>query len=181
MHGYHGSLMATHFKNEAIKGDQELPLSPSLLMPISMLERGIHACMPNSPTLFSDTWGLVYKGPYFSHVTSQAISFDEHHATANMVRHMFVTLWRDFLNHPSTQLVDLTMQQMSASAADLMLNSTTAWITSYDDSTRSRAISTSISLWPKFVEYVKQSHLATTSREEWDPLTIDLCMLTTSS
>lgn len=62
-----------------------------------------------------------------------------------------------------------------------MLNSTTAWNMSYDDSTRNRAISTSISLWPKFVEFVKQTHLATTSREEWDPLTIDLSMLTTST
>lgn len=179
-HGYHGSLMATHFKNEAMKGNQELPLSPSLMLPITMLERGIHACMPTSHTLLSDTWGLPYKLDYFSHISSLAISIEGHHLTANSVRHMFVTLWQDFINHPTTKLHDLTMHQVSASAADLMLNSTSAWDIAYDDSIRSRAINTTISLWPQFVEFVKQSHLDSASKEEWDPLTIDLSLLTTS-
>lgn len=173
--------MATHFKNEAMKGEQELPLSPSLLLPITMLERGIKECKPNSHMLFCDTWGLPYKLDYFSHISSQAISFDGHHLTANMVRHMFVTMWQDFIQHPSTKLLDLTMHQMSASAADLMLNSTSAWDIAYDDSIRSRATNTTISLWPKFVEFVQQSHLDATSKEEWDPLTIDIGMLSISS
>lgn len=173
--------MATHFKNEAIKGDQELPLSPSLLKPITLLEKGSQACMPSSHMLFSDSWGLTYKGPYFSNIASKSISFDGHHITANDVRHMFVTLWQDFINHPSTKLLDLTMNSMNASAADLMLNSTQAWDIAYDDSTRSRAINTTISLWPSFVEFVKQAHLDTISKEEWDPITIDISMLSISS
>ncbi len=180
-HGHHASLMATHIKNEAIKGEQELPLSPSLLIPLTLLERATHTCMPSSHTLFHDTWGLPYKGSYFSNICSQALSFDGHHITANDVRHMFVTLWQDFISHPSTKLLDMTMQQMNASAADLMLNSTDAWAIAYDDSIRERAINTTLALWPQFGEFVEQAHLDSISKEEWDPLTIDMSALTISS
>jgi hypothetical protein len=136
--------------------------------------------MPTSPILFSDTNGLPYKGPYFSHVCSQAISFDDIHLTANDVRHMFVTTWQDFVNHPSTKLLNLTIEQMNACAADIMLNSTSAWAIAYDDTTRDRAINTTLSLWPKFAEFVKQIHLDATSKCAWDPLTIDLSKLEVS-
>lgn len=180
-HGCHASLKAIHFKNESMKGAIELPLSQSLLMPITLLERGINECMPNSSMLFSDSWGLPYKLDYFSTISSQAISIEGHHITANHVRHMFVTLWQDFINHPSTKLLDLTMHQMAASAAELMINSPTSWDIAYDDNMSSRAINRTIAVWPHFVEFVKQAHLDTSSMEEWDPLTIDMSMLTTTS
>lgn len=173
-HGHHASLKATHFKNEAIKGPQDLPLSPSLLKPLSLLERGIHAMCPSSPTLFFAQDGDPYKGPYFSYIASKAISLDGVQLKANDLRHMFATLWRDFINSPSTQLLSLTITQLNASAADLMLNSTQAWSASYDDSSRDRAIHTTLSLWPKFQEFVKQAHIDHHSTKEWDPLTIDL-------
>lgn len=179
-HGHHASLKVTHFKNDAIKGDQELPLSPSLLRPLTLLERAIHHCMPHSHLMFFDHNGALFKGPYFSYVVSQAISVGGIHLTANDVRHMFVTLWRDFLNTPSTKLLDLTIHQLSASAADLMLNSTTAWSISYDDSTRNRAIHTTLALWPHFIEFVRQAHLDAMSRKGWDPLTIDIDSLPSS-
>lgn len=176
-HGLHCSLKAAHSKNEATKGIQELPLSPSLLYPITLLERAIDACMPDSPFLFSDTLGLLYQERYFSTICSKAISFGEHDINANTARHMFVTMWQDFISHPSTKLLDLTIDQMNASAADLMLNSTKAWAIAYDDSIKDRAITTTISLWPQFVEFVKQAHLDTMSKEEWDPLTIAINLL----
>lgn len=176
-HGFHASLKASHFKNEAIKGDQELPLSPSLLKPLSLLEKAIHSCFPFSELMFFDTHGLLYKAPYFSYIVSNVISFGGHHITANDVRHMFVTLWKDFLNSPSTKLLDLTIHDLSACAADLMLNSTAAWSISYDDTLRSRAIHTSLHLWPQFIEFVKQAHIDVTSTKPWDPLTIDVNLL----
>lgn len=136
--------------------------------------------MPQSDLMFFDHTGALYKGPYFSFVVSQAISVGGIHLTANDVRHMFVTLWRDFLNSPSTKLLDQTIQQLSASAADLMLNSTTAWSISYDDSTRDRAIHTTLALWPQFRQFVQQAHLDTVSRKAWDPLTFDLDSLPSS-
>jgi hypothetical protein len=178
-HGHHASLMATHFKNDSLKGDQELPLSTSMLKPLTLLERATQASKPNSSLLFCDHLGEPYKGPYFSMVCSKAISVGGIHLTANDVRHMFVTLWRDFLNHPSTKLIDLTIQQMSASAADLMLNTTAAWNLAYDDTTRNRAIHTTLSLWPKFVEFVHEAHLDALSKKEWNPLTIDIDTLPT--
>lgn len=176
-HGYHASLKATHFKNEAIKGPQDIPLSPSLLKPLSILEKAINAMAPSSPTLFFAQDGDPYKGPYFSYVASKAISYDGVHLKANDLRHMFATLWRDFINAPSTKLINLTINDLNASAADLMLNSTQAWSASYDDTSRDRAIHTTFSLWPQFHAFVKQAHLDHASTKEWDPLTISLDVL----
>ena len=163
--------MASHFKNESIKGEQEVPIFPSLLTPLCYLEKAIHSCYPSSKLLFFGTNGLMHKGPYFSYICSKAISLVGVHLTANDIRHMFVTLWRDFVNSPSTTLLDLTINQACASAADLMLNSTTAWTMSYDDTNRSRAIHTTLALWPKFTEFVEQTHLDFISRKEWNPIT----------
>lgn len=170
-HGYHGALIALHFKNEAIKGEQELPLSPSLLSPFTLLEQAIHAIYPASKLMFFDTNGRLYKDAYFSYVCSKAISMKGMHLTANDVRHMFVTLWKDFVNSPTTKLLDITIHQACASAADLMLNSTTAWSMSYDDTNRSRHTSTTLSLWPQFKAFVEQAHLDATSQKGWNPLT----------
>lgn len=170
-HGKHASLMAAHFKNESIKGEQDVPIFPSLLSPLCYLEKGIHSCHPSSKLLFFDTTGTLYKAPYFSYVCSKAISIQGLHLVANDIRHMFVTLWRDFVNSPTTTLLDLSINQACASAADLMLNSTTAWTISYDDTNRSRAIQSTLSLWPQFTEFVKQSHLDFMSKKEWNPIT----------
>ncbi|MFN7835817.1 MAG: hypothetical protein ACK5NY_08560 [Burkholderiaceae bacterium] len=173
----HATLNVTHFKNDHLKGEQELPLSTSLLKPLTLLEQGTHACFPSSKLLFFDTHGALIKENYFGYVVSKAISVDGVHLTANDVRHMFVTLWRDFLSSPSTKLLDLTIHQASACAADLMLNSTSAWDISYDDTTRNRAIHLVLKLWPKFIEFVKEAHLDFVSRKDWDPLSIHLEVL----
>lgn len=179
-HGYHGALKATHFKNESIKGEQAVLLFPPMLYPLSLLEKAVHSCYPSSKLLFFDTYGSLYKAPYFSYVCSKAISIEGVHLTANDMRHMFVTLWRDFVNCPSTKLLDITIQQACASAADLMLNSTTAWSISYDDTNRSRAIQTTQALWPEFAKFVEQAHLDYVSKKEWNPITISLSELPSS-
>lgn len=173
-HGFHASLKATHFKNEAIKGPQDLPLSPLILKHLSYLERGIHAICPSSPTLFFANDGEPYQSSYFSYIASKAISFDGVQLKANDLRHMFATLWRDFINSPSTHLLSHTITQLNANAADLMLNSTQAWSASYDDTSRDRAIHTTLSLWPQFQEFVNQAHITHSSTKEWDPLTLPL-------
>lgn len=176
--GHHASLEATHQKNESIKGPQSIPLSPSLLRPIVMLERAAHAINSRCPTLFFKGDGESYTYPsYFSTIASNAISFEGASLNANDLRHMFATLWRDFINSPTTKLHDLSIEQLNASAADMMLNSTKAWSTSYDDSIRDRAIPTTIALWPKFVEFVRMDHLDKMSIKEWDPLTIGITSL----
>lgn len=168
--GHHASLKASHFKNASIKGEQDLPIFPALLSPITLLEKATHACYPYSKLLFFDSHGSIYKEAYFSYVCSKAISFEGVHLTANDMRHMFVTLWKDFVNSPNTKLLNLTIHQACATAADLMLNSTAAWSISYDDTNRSRGIHTALDLWPKFTQFVKQAHLDAKSKKEWNPI-----------
>lgn len=175
--GHHASLMASHFKNASIKGEQDLPIFPALLSPLSLLEKATHACYPHSKLLFHDIHGAPYKEAYFSYVCSKAISLYGVHLTANDMRHMFVTLWKDFINSPTTNLLHLTVHQACASAADLMLNSTAAWGISYDDTNRSRGLHTTHDLWPKFTDFVKQAHLDAMSRNEWDPIHTPLSVL----
>lgn len=168
-----------HHKNEAIKGKQDIPLSSHLMLPLSLLERASHFLSPTSPTLFFGHDGTMYGLSYFSSIVKDAISLPHSTLKANDLRHMFVTLWRDFIATPSTNLLNLSTTHLHACASDMMLNSTKAWDASYDDSHRERAMLTTLSLWPKFVEFVREAHLDKESTKEWDPLTIPLSSLPT--
>lgn len=175
--GTHAELVLWHFKNDAIKGVQHVPLAPKLLEKILFLEQARAAIYPTCPTLFCDTQGLVYKSAYFSTVVSKACILGDERLTANDYRHLFATAWRDFINCPTTKLLDLTVHQLNAAAADMMLNSTEAWSAAYDDTNRNRGIFTVLAKWPKFVEFVKEAHLDLMSKDPIDPLTVDLASL----
>jgi len=178
---HHASLNVEHHKNEGIKGKQEIPLSSHLLLPITLLERASHFLFPNSPTLFFGYGGEVYELAYFSSIVKGAISLPNMSLNANDLRHMFVTLWMDFINTPSTNMLNLSISHLNASATSMMLNSTNAWDASYDDSHMDRAMLTTLAMWPKFVEFVKEAHLDKEATKEWDPLTIPLSSLPSSS
>lgn len=173
----HADLELWHFKNEAIKGVQHVPLAAGLLEKVVYLERARAAMYPECPTLFCDIQGRPYRDAYFSTVVANNISIGQERLTANDLRHMFVTAWRDFINCPSTQLVHLTAQELNAAAADMMLNSTEAWTAAYDDTNRDRSIHMVFCKWPQFMSFVKESHLDHVSREPVDPLTVDLAAL----
>lgn len=121
----------------------------------------------------------MFEQPYFSKITKDAISLPTCTIIANDLRHMFSTLWNDFISSPptSSNILSLTITQLNACASDMMLNSTKAWAASYDDSHRERATTTTLALWPKFVEYVKNDHLDKMSTKGWDPHTISLSSL----
>ena len=176
-HGMHACLELVHFKNSKAKGRQSLPLAPQLIEVVVHLEQA--AAFLNSPTIFCQTCPkgpkppapIPYHDAYFSTVCTQAIAIPT--ITAVVLRHMFITLWRDFISHPHTNLHSLNAQQLEVAAANLMLNSTHAW-DSYDDSTRHRGTSTAMAMWPAFSSFAHEHHLTKSSEEEWDPLDIDL-------
>jgi precorrin-6B methylase 1 len=72
---------------------------------------------------------------------------------------MFATAWKDFVNSPIVAHTQLSSMQLTAAAADMMLNSTEVWDRHYDDSNRGRGTQLVLDLWPQFVEFVKQQHL----------------------
>lgn len=163
-----------HFKNDSVKGEQHLPLTPSLLEKFVYLEQAIASKMHNSPTLFCSHSGDVYGEDYFSTICSGVLSYDGVHLTCNDLRHKFVTSWRDFVNSPTTQLYEFSVQQACAAASNLMLNSTQVWDATYDDTNRARGILIVMRLWPKFLNFLKEQHLDLESREDWNPLTTPL-------
>lgn len=177
-HGYKAELFLVHFKNDAMKGPQHLPLAKENLEVITLLEQATDylatQCELDVCTLFHGSGGRMYKDAYFSTVGGNLLTIDvEHRVTANTIRHKMCTLFRDWSNHPSAQLRGLTIEQVEVAAADMMLNSTDAWSIAYDDTNRSRATCTIMALWPKFKEFVHQQHLDKVSEEAWDPLTTD--------
>ena len=151
--GMHGEMFVVHFKNSNTKGEQLLALSNEMLEVCVLLEKA--ARFVNSPTLFYATNNNVFEEHYFSQVCSKLLSFGTHHITANTMRHMYVTHWKDYIHHPSTQLFGLGVEQLTLEAASLMLNSPAAWVAAYDDSLFDRSMSSTISHWPKFLEFVK--------------------------
>lgn len=172
-----------HFKNDAIKGAQHLPLAHANLLVVTMLEQAaaFYGTLPGKQTvstLFYAHDGSLYKGPYFSTIAATLMSFHGVRATANTFRHLFTTAWRDFIASPTTQLIGLSAKQLEDAAAAMTLNSPDAWNIAYDDSNIARGIHCCLAMWPKFTEYVHQQHLDKVSEEAWDPLTASLADLT---
>lgn len=172
VHGKHtAEMVLVHYKNDNLKGPQHVPLAPHLLEMLVLLEQAIHAIFPTSTTLFFMEDGKPYQLPYFSTVVGDYLTFAGVRCTANHWRHVFTTLWRDFLACPTTKLLDYSVQQLEEGAAQLMLNSTEAWNAAYDDTDKVRAILHTMALWPQFQEYVHSMHDAKMSEKAWDPLT----------
>ena len=163
--GSHAELVLVHFKNDALKGNQLLPLSPGLLEPMALLERAVAAELPATDTLFCLTSGKPYQDAYFSQVCSKALTWPGTRATAGDLRHWFATSWRDFVQSPEAHWHELTAGQLTAAAADQMLNSTKAWDAAYDDTHRARGIYTVQRQWAKFREFVREAHLDKASQQ----------------
>lgn len=173
--GCHAELVLVHFKNDTLKGEQHLPLSPKLRELIALVEQGRAAT--GGDTLFCSMSGAPYKLDYFSTVVGNLLVFDGKRLTPTDFRHLFSTAWRDFINSPNTWVVDQAVQQLEGAAAGLMLNSSAAWDATYDDSSINRSIHRVMAMWPKFVEFVKEQHLDQQSRTPYSPLTVDMALL----
>ena len=184
--GYRADFVLPHFKNDAIKGTQRLPVAQQNLEVLAMLEKASAYCHTHSSatdvtTLFHDSTGKLCQAAYFSIVAAKQLTFGDIRCTANTLRHSFATAWRDFLAIPTTQLMGVTATQLEAAAAGMMLNSTEAWNSTYDDTTMNRSIHATLALWPRFQAFVKEQHLDKVSEVPWDPVSIDIATLSPSS
>lgn len=148
-----------HFKNDAIKGTQHLPISRGLLEYCVQLARAAAAHTPAAEAMFcSIQTGAMYKEEYFSQICTKALSFDGHHIRATDFRHMVASAWRDFVNTLDAKLCSLSTKQMCAALADLMLTSTSQFDATYDDTNRGRGTQACMSQWAKFREFVEKAH-----------------------
>ena len=163
--GFMAALVLPHFKNESIKGVQEVPLSPKWLRLVALLERAAAAHRPSTGTLFCATDGTLYKEAYFSTVSTTALSFNQQKCTSRHFRHLFTTNYKAFTTDPGTTLRGISAHVVQQAAADLMLTSTQMLDSTYDDSAREKGTAAVMSLWPKFKEYVKEQHLKKRSEE----------------
>lgn len=179
--GYHIELFEVHFKNDSTKLEATIPISPHFLEKLAYLERGRQAIHPKSPTLFCMMNGDAYNPQYFSTTCAKALTINGVRFTATAMRHMFATVYRDFIHHPSSHLLEHTIEELQASAATLMQNTSTSWDVAYDDSIIDRGVSIALAMWPKFSSFVEEDHKVKKSRKPFDPLTIDIALLKVST
>jgi len=156
LEGNHAELVLTHFKNDAIKGTQYLPLAAQMYLGLVLLEKAHHFMNNSSPTLwFGKNSRTMYKEAYWSTICSKALTLEDgRRITAKDFRHLFATSWRDYINSPSTKLADLTTKELDAAAADLMCTSTNALTVAYDDTNRVRGNKVILANWPGFQAFV---------------------------
>lgn len=114
-----------------------------------------------------------YSSSYFSILIGNLLTIKGKRFTATKLRHMFVTGWRDFLEHPSTFRHNDVVGKLEESASSMMLNSVPVWNTHYDDCPMDRSIFAAMSHWSKFQEFMKEQHLLKASTKPIDPSKFD--------
>jgi hypothetical protein len=114
-----------------------------------------------------------YSSSHFSIVIGNLLTINGIRFTATKLRHMFVTGWRDFLEHPSTFKHKQVVEKLEQCAASMMLNSVPVWNTTYDDCPMDRGFFTAMAHWGKFQEFMKQQHLLKASIKPINPSTFD--------
>ena len=170
-------MSAMHFKYSQVKGSQLIPMSPNMFSMFAHLDRALASTMPSPPTyFFKKTDGMPYSKEYFSTICGNLLVFEGQRFTSNQLRGMFVTGWRDFMQHPSTFVVREQIEQVTLAASGMLLNSPEAW-GAYDNSTIDRTMNVALAMWPKFQAFMKEQHLDLVSREPWDPTSANLASL----
>ena len=170
-----------HFKTEPTRGRQSIPLAKQTVEVFVMLEQASNfydtLVAADVGTLFYKRDGTPYADAYFSTTAAQILTIDGERCLARHFRHMFAAAWRDFIQCPTTRLIDSTVQELEEAATRLTLTSPDAWDATYDDSTIVRSMHSVMALWPKFQEFLFSQHLDKLSEQEWDPLTTTLADL----
>ncbi len=178
--GHHAEFVCVHYKNSAIKGIQTIPISSQLVEKFVMLEQGAQAVFgdrPHSKVLFCAQDGSTFNPKYWSTAVTNMLAFDGERYTPTAMRHMFATIFRDFMCSPKMRAAVQPNTEGPDGAAAMMLNSTAAWDMAYDDSTYDRHANAILEIYPQFREYVHQVHLVKKSEEPFNPLTMALADL----
>lgn len=106
-----------------------------------------------------------YVPDHFSIIIGNLLTMNGKRSTATKLRHMFVTGWRDFLEHPSTLRHKQVVERLEESASSMMLNSVPVWNTHYDDCPMARGVFEALSHWSKFKEFMKEQHMLKASMQ----------------
>ena len=164
-----------HFKNDAIKGKQVVPIANELVQPLVYATRAHKHAAGRCPSLFFSSMASSspYGEAYFSKIVGDALTPEGDRSTAQDYRHHFATAWRDFTASPEFKLSDVTRELLDAACIDLMCTSTEMWDRNYDDSCRHRGHALALSRMAKFRDFVTKRHAIEKSRVDWDPLTED--------
>lgn len=172
-------LVIPHFKNDVLKGTQALPMQQGLGMSLIYLEQASLYLKPGSKISWFNRCGELYPQAYWSMICSKALKLpDGRGVTAKDYRHLFVTMWRDFINNPKTQLEDLTFHALDAAAAHMMCSSTEAFTNAYGDTNRSRGQLTVMEMYSKFQAFVREDCFGLQSQQVIEPNTVALGSLT---
>lgn len=170
-------MCCIHFKTDKVKGIQTLPMPENLVKMFATLDKTLSSSHATPITyFFKQKGGSSYTDNYFSTICSNQLVFNGTRLTSNKLRHLFVTGWKDFMQHPSTFLVRQQVTDLTQAASTMMLNTPEVW-GAYDDTTTDRALYSAMAFWPKFQEFMKEQHLDMTSRKPWDPLAADFASL----
>lgn len=115
--GLHANITATHYKYSKVKGPQDIMLMPGMIIKFAYLDQALLSLEAKTPTYFFKRQGNQepYHKAYFSTICSKQLVFQGKRLTSNHMRHLFITGWRDFINHPSTILLRHTQAEMQAS------------------------------------------------------------------
>lgn len=115
--GLHANITAIHYKYSKSKGPQDILLMPGMITKFAHLDQALLSIEAKTPTDFFKRQGNQepYQKAYFSTICSKQLVFQGKRLTSNHLRHLFITGWRDFINHPSTFLMRHTQAEMQAS------------------------------------------------------------------
>lgn len=167
--GQHVVCVMSHFKNDTVKGAQRFSVVAELVEPLLLQHMAHQACAPDCKTLFFSKSFREMESPYFSTLCGDALTPPERgRLTALTFRHLFQTMYRDFIHKPATQLMQVTRDELQRAGALLMLSSTDAVDTYYDDGEGGRALELVLQYWPQFKTFVREHHVDVTSRKVWN-------------
>lgn len=151
-------LELKHHKNSGRRGLDVVPMAQAMVEPLNQLEQAarVLAKSSNCPTLFFSKGPppAPYSEGYFSQVATGLLSTPRQHTTANALRHMFSTQFRNFRSSQVARQEQLEVELEEAAAA-LMGNSPPAWDATYDDAAQLRKKLKVLEEYPKFKEWVK--------------------------
>jgi hypothetical protein len=148
-------LHLEHHKNERKQGPATIPLPPTMVEVVTLLEKASLYLSPDCPTIFINKGGDPLFGPHISIAAKDVLSFGSSKCTATDMRHEFTTCWRDLMDSAHGQVADMLARHLEGATAYMMGNSSAAWDATYDDNMRTRAKERVLKLYPKFQELMK--------------------------
>lgn len=82
---------------------------------------------------------MPYGKEHFSIVVGDVLTTKDVRLTATKLRHMFITMWLDYMSNLSTMGTNMVVDELGKSTSSMMLNSLKVWGSHYDDANFDRS------------------------------------------